>query len=54
LPTGTHYRNDLKIYRFDAPTFDQGIEPHAIEGITVRIGSVARTLRRVQPHLFDV
>jgi predicted transcriptional regulator of viral defense system len=34
----------VKIYRFDAPTFDQGIEPHAIDGIPIRIYSVARTL----------
>src|ERR1700722_1599213 len=34
----------VRIYRFDAPTFDQGIEPHAIDGIPVRIYSVARTV----------
>jgi predicted transcriptional regulator of viral defense system len=34
----------VEIYRFDAPTFDQGIESHAIDGIPVRIYSVARTV----------
>jgi predicted transcriptional regulator of viral defense system len=34
----------VKIYRFDAATFDQGIETHRIDGETVRIYSVARTL----------
>jgi predicted transcriptional regulator of viral defense system len=34
----------VKIYRFDATTFDQGIETHRIDGETVRIYSVARTL----------
>ena len=34
----------VSIYRFDAPTFDQGIEPHAIDGIPVRIYNVARTV----------
>jgi predicted transcriptional regulator of viral defense system len=34
----------VRIYRFDAPTFEQGIEPHAIDGIPVRIYSVARTV----------
>jgi predicted transcriptional regulator of viral defense system len=34
----------VKIYRFDAATFDQGIEPHEIDGVTVRIYGVARTL----------
>jgi predicted transcriptional regulator of viral defense system len=34
----------VKIYRFDAPTFVQGIEVHSIDGIPVRIYGVARTL----------
>ncbi len=34
----------VKIYRFDAATFDQGIESHRIDGVTVRIYGVARTL----------
>ncbi|MEO7207218.1 MAG: type IV toxin-antitoxin system AbiEi family antitoxin domain-containing protein [Steroidobacteraceae bacterium] len=34
----------VKIYRFDAPTFFQGIEVHPIDGIPVRIYGVARTL----------
>jgi predicted transcriptional regulator of viral defense system len=34
----------VKIYRFDAATFDQGIATHRIDGVTVRIYSVARTL----------
>jgi len=34
----------VKIYRFDAATFDEGIEAHQIDGITVRIYGVARTL----------
>jgi len=34
----------VKIYRFDAATFDQGIEAHQIDGVTVRIYGVARTL----------
>jgi predicted transcriptional regulator of viral defense system len=34
----------VKIYRFDATTFDQGIEIHEIDGVTVRIYGVARTL----------
>ncbi len=34
----------VKIYRFDAVTFDQGIETHRIDGVTVRIYGVARTL----------
>jgi predicted transcriptional regulator of viral defense system len=34
----------VKIYRFDAATFDQGIETHRIDGEAVRIYSVARTL----------
>ena len=34
----------VRIYRFDAPTFDQGIEAHAIDGIPIRIYSVARTV----------
>ena len=34
----------VKIYRFDAPTFVQGIEVHPIDGIPVRIYGVARTL----------
>ena len=34
----------VKIYRFDVPTFDQGIELHKIDGVAVRIYGVARTL----------
>lgn len=34
----------VKIYRFDAATFEQGIETHRIDGVTVRIYGVARTL----------
>ena len=34
----------VKIYRFDAAAFDQGIETHRIDGVTVRIYGVARTL----------
>ena len=34
----------VKIYRFDAATFDQGIETYRIDGVTVRIYGVARTL----------
>ena len=34
----------VKIYRFDALTFDQGIEVHKIDRGTVRVYSVARTL----------
>jgi predicted transcriptional regulator of viral defense system len=34
----------VKIYRFDVPTFDQGIDVHTIDGIPVRIYGVARTL----------
>ena len=34
----------VKIYRFDAATFDQGVETHRIDGVTVRIYGVARTL----------
>src|SRR5216683_453330 len=34
----------VRIYRFDLPTFDKGIEVHPIDGIPVRIYGVARTL----------
>jgi predicted transcriptional regulator of viral defense system len=34
----------IKIYRFDAATFDQGIEIHRIDAVPVRIYGVARTL----------
>ncbi len=34
----------VKIYRFDPPTFDQGIERHSIDGGNLRIYGVARTL----------
>jgi predicted transcriptional regulator of viral defense system len=34
----------VKIYRFDVPTFDQGIEAHPIDGVPVCIYGVARTL----------
>jgi predicted transcriptional regulator of viral defense system len=34
----------VKIYRFDVPTFGQGIEVHAIDRVPVRIYGVARTL----------
>jgi hypothetical protein len=34
----------VQIYRFDLPTFGQGIEVHAIDRVPVRIYGVARTL----------
>lgn len=34
----------VKIYRFDAATFDQGVKTHRIDGVAVRIYGVARTL----------
>jgi predicted transcriptional regulator of viral defense system len=34
----------VKIYRFDPATFDRGVEVHNIDGMTVRIYGVARTL----------
>jgi predicted transcriptional regulator of viral defense system len=34
----------VKIYRFDVPTFDRGIETHTIDRIPVRVYSAARTL----------
>jgi len=34
----------VRIYRFDFATFDQGIELHKIDGVSVRIYGVARTL----------
>lgn len=34
----------VKVYRFDRPTFHQGIEVHKIDGGAVRVYSVARTL----------
>ena len=34
----------VTIYRFDAATFEQGIEPHSVDGVPVRIYSVARTI----------
>src|ERR1035438_10199304 len=34
----------VKIYRFDVPTFDHGIEMHPIDGVPVRIYGVARTI----------
>lgn len=34
----------VKIYRFDVPTFDQGIDLYAIDGISVRIYGVVRTI----------
>jgi hypothetical protein len=34
----------VKIYRFDAETFDDGIETHPIDGVTFRIYGVGRTL----------
>lgn len=34
----------VKIYRFDVPTFNQGIEVHRIDGVPVRIYAVARTI----------
>jgi predicted transcriptional regulator of viral defense system len=34
----------VKIYRFDVPTFGQGIEVHVIDRVPVHIYSVARTL----------
>lgn len=49
VPRGKYSRLRLrtppvKIYRFDAATFDRGIEVHNIDGIPVRIYGVARTL----------
>jgi predicted transcriptional regulator of viral defense system len=49
VPRGRYARLRLrtppvKIYRFDVPTFDQGIEMHPIDGAPVRIYGVARTL----------
>ena len=34
----------VRIYRFDVPTFDQGIEVHPIDAVPVRIYGVARTI----------
>jgi predicted transcriptional regulator of viral defense system len=34
----------VKIYRFDAATFDQGIDVHQIDGVPVRVYGIARTL----------
>jgi predicted transcriptional regulator of viral defense system len=34
----------VKTYRFDVPTFDQGIEVHPIDDVPVRIYGVARTI----------
>jgi predicted transcriptional regulator of viral defense system len=34
----------VKIYRFDAATFEQGSETHQVDGVPVRIYCVARTL----------
>jgi predicted transcriptional regulator of viral defense system len=34
----------VKIYRFDVPTFDQGLDVHLIDGVHVRIYGVARTI----------
>jgi predicted transcriptional regulator of viral defense system len=34
----------VKIYRFDAATFDQGIGVHQIDGVSVRVYGIARTL----------
>jgi len=34
----------VNVYRFDAATFGQGIETHQIDGVTVRIYGVARTI----------
>jgi predicted transcriptional regulator of viral defense system len=34
----------VKIYRFDVPTFNHGIEMHPIDGVPVRVYGVARTL----------
>jgi hypothetical protein len=42
----------VKIYRFDAATFDQGIETHQIDGVSVHIYGVARTLVNwLIPHI---
>src|SRR5579863_4347212 len=34
----------VTIYRFDAATFEQGIEVHRIDGVPIRIYNVARTI----------
>lgn len=34
----------VKVYRFDLPTFGEGIEVHAIDHVPVRIYGVARTI----------
>jgi predicted transcriptional regulator of viral defense system len=34
----------VTIYRFDAPTFEQGIQTHPVDGVPVRIYSIARTI----------
>jgi predicted transcriptional regulator of viral defense system len=34
----------VKIYRFDESTFEQGVEAHVIDHVTVRVYSVAKTI----------
>lgn len=49
VPRGSYSRLKLgsppvKIYRFDAATFDKGIEVHKIDGRPIRVYGVARTV----------
>ena len=34
----------VKVYRFDAATFEEGIEVHPVDGLQLRVYGVARTL----------
>ncbi len=34
----------VKVYRYDAATFDRGVETHAVDGTPLRVYSVSRTL----------
>ncbi len=34
----------VKVYRFDAATFEEGIEVHRVDGVDLRVYGVARTL----------
>jgi predicted transcriptional regulator of viral defense system len=49
VPRGSYDRIKLgsppvKVYRFDAATFDKGIETHQIDGRPIRVYNVARTV----------
>jgi predicted transcriptional regulator of viral defense system len=49
VPRGRYARLRMRtppvtIYRFDAPTFERGIEQHPVDGVPVRVYSVARTI----------